>query len=85
VRKPAIRPVKRRPGSAGKALKGERNVDYDEEGVKRSKIYDRGLLPVGCRIKGPAVVEELACTTLVYPGQTLTVDKFGNLMVKTGA
>lgn len=85
VRKPAIKPVKRRPRSAGKALKGERNVDYDEEGVKRSKIYDRDLLPVGCRIKGPAIVEELACTTLVYPGQTLTVDKFGNLVVRTGA
>jgi N-methylhydantoinase A len=85
VRKPKIEPIKRSAGSAAKALKSERNVDYDEEGVKRSKIYDRDLLPVGCKVKGPAVVEELACTTLVYPGQTLTVGRFGNLVVDTGA
>jgi len=85
VRKPKVEPIKRRAGTAAKALKGERKVDYDEEGVKRSKIYDRHLLPVGCKVKGPAVVEELACTTLVYPGQNLTVDRFGNLVVKTGA
>jgi len=85
VRKPAIKPVARRAGSLGKALKAYRKVDYDEEGVKKSKIYERDLIPTGAKIKGPAVVEEPACTTLVYPGQTLTVDKFGNLVVRTGA
>jgi N-methylhydantoinase A len=45
-------------------------------------IYDRGLLPAGARLRGPAIVEEEASTTLVSPAQSLEVDEFGNLIIR---
>ena len=41
-----------------------------------------GLVP-GTRIDGPAVIEEPAASTVVFPGQRLRVDELGNLIVNT--
>ncbi len=39
----------------------------------------------GCRSRrrfdGPAIVEQLDCTTVVEPGQRVAVDPIGNLIV----
>jgi N-methylhydantoinase A len=35
----------------------------------------------GSVIKGPAVVEEMDSTTVIHPGYTATVDKFGNIFL----
>jgi N-methylhydantoinase A len=32
-------------------------------------------------ISGPALVEEYASTTVLHPGDVLTVDAFGNLVI----
>lgn len=45
-------------------------------------IYDRQRLGPGHALEGPAVVEQMDCTTLVLPGQTATVDNFLNLIIK---
>ena len=34
--------------------------------------------------KGPAIVEEFGSTTVVFPGQNLTVDPHGVLIIKAG-
>ena len=81
VKKPAV-PKVNRQGAAKKALKGERLVNFDELGFQRSAIYERDLLPVGKRIKGPAVVEEPASVTVVFPGQALSVDAYGFLHIE---
>jgi N-methylhydantoinase A len=47
--------------------------------------FARAALRAGNRIKGPAVVEEHASTTVLLPGDTLTVDEFGNLNIEIGA
>ena len=44
-------------------------------------IYDRDLLQAGNRLRGPAIVEEAAATTLVAPRQELRVDELGNLVI----
>ena len=44
--------------------------------------YAREELPVGARIDGPAIVREALSTTLVYPGQTATVGRFGELQIE---
>jgi N-methylhydantoinase A len=44
-------------------------------------VYDRGRLPAGFTIAGPAIVEEPSTTTVVHPGQRLTVDPTGNLVI----
>ena len=44
--------------------------------------FDRYKLGAGCRIDGPAVVEEMDSTTLVHPGYRAEVDPFGNLLIQ---
>ena len=48
-------------------------------------IYARHTLPAGARIDGPAVIEEFGSTTVVFPGQTLTVDPHGIMIVRKRA
>lgn len=47
-------------------------------------IFDRSKLLAGNIIAGPAIVEEPAHVTLIFPGDTLRVDRFGNLVVTIG-
>jgi N-methylhydantoinase A len=42
-------------------------------------IYDRDKLGAGHAVSGPALIQEYASTTVLAPGDTLTVDRFGNL------
>jgi len=63
------------------ANKGTRPVVFEGEGTVESRVFERGLLPTGETIEGPAVIEEPACTTIVYPLQRVTVDEFGNLVI----
>ncbi len=67
-------------GDPSRARIGERNVYFRNE-RKATRIYDRsGLLP-GDAIEGPAIVEQLDSTTVVWEGQTATVDNFLNLVI----
>lgn len=61
--------------------KGNRAVSFGEAGVLTTAIYERDHLPVGLQCAGPAIVEEPSSTTLVYPGQWLEVDAFGQLRI----
>ena len=45
-------------------------------------IYARLDLPVGARIKGPAILEQPDATIVVDPGLSARVDAFGNLIVE---
>ncbi|MEA2596604.1 MAG: N-methylhydantoinase [Thermomicrobiales bacterium] len=65
-------------------MKSQRTVDYDEWGHLVSAIYERGNLRPGVPIHGPAVIEEPAATTVVYPGMTARVDEIGNILIETG-
>jgi N-methylhydantoinase A len=49
---------------------------------RATPIYDRGALPAGFRLEGPAVVEEFGSTSVVFPGQRLEVDEHGILIVQ---
>ena len=65
-------------------MKSRRMVDYDEWGRLDSAIYERSNLRPGVPIHGPAVIEEPAATTVVYPGMTAQVDEIGNILIETG-
>ena len=71
-------------GNADGALKGTREVEFDELGRHESGIYERSRLGAGAELEGAAIVEEPAATTVVFPGQTLRVDLYGNLIIETG-
>ena len=48
-------------------------------------VFARLALPAGATIAGPAVLEQPDTTILVLPGQTASVDRFGNLLVEETA
>lgn len=58
-----------------------RDVYFHNEPVK-TNIYDRSRLNPGDVIEGPAVVEQLDSTTLIWPGQTSSVDMYNNLLLE---
>lgn len=64
------------------AIKPARKV-YLDGGFVDASIYERAGLLCGNTITGPAIVEEPFHTTVVMPGQTLEVDRFGNLIINT--
>jgi N-methylhydantoinase A len=45
-------------------------------------IFQRADLGPGLRLDGPLVVEEFGSTTVVFPGQALTVDPHGIMLVR---
>jgi N-methylhydantoinase A len=64
----------------GEAQRTSRRVWFDEGWVE-TPIYVRELLPIEARFEGPAIVEQLDCTTVIEPGNRVEVDAIGNLIV----
>jgi N-methylhydantoinase A len=50
------------------------------DGFRSTPIYRREALPPA--IEGPAIIEQLDCTTVLEPGNKLTIDKLGNLLIE---
>ena len=44
-------------------------------------VYRRSQLDIGSSIAGPAILEQLDCTTVIRPGQVARVDEWKNLIV----
>ncbi len=65
------------------AVGGKRQVFFDGRFRSTSIFWRTGLL-AGNRIRGPALIEEYASTTLLRPGDNLEVDEFGNLAISVG-
>jgi N-methylhydantoinase A len=77
---PAVKKGKEIPPDA---LKKKRQV-YLDGNLTATPIYERERLTGGNTITGPAIIEEPFHTTVVMPGQTLEVDRLGNLIISTG-
>jgi N-methylhydantoinase A len=67
-------------GKIEEALKGKREA-YFGNGEVITPVYDRTKLPVGGKIKGPAIIEQADTTTVIYPKQNCYVDNFGNIII----
>lgn len=63
--------------SNGRAV-GERLVDFDEHGVQPAKIFREDNFPIGEKIAGPAIIEKAGTTLVVFPGDTIHLDRYGN-------
>jgi N-methylhydantoinase A len=70
-------------GDLTPAIKSRREI-YMAGALRESMIYDRAKLLAGDVIAGPAIVEEPAHITVVFPDDSLTVDRFGNLVITIG-
>jgi N-methylhydantoinase A len=53
-------------------------------GWRDTPVYARDSLAAGTCIDGPALVEEYASTTVMLPGDRMTVDTHGNLVIEVG-
>lgn len=82
VQKPQLQKLETKGTDTAQALKETRNVYYETDGWIETKVYHRHLLSPDMVIQGPAVVEEPTATTVIYTGQTLTVDAYGNLVIE---
>jgi N-methylhydantoinase A len=65
------------------ARRGIRAVIFESAAVE-APVYDRTKLLQGNVINGPAIIEEVASTTVVEPGDTVTVNTFGHLIMQLG-
>jgi N-methylhydantoinase A len=66
---------------ASVAVKGSRDVDYALEGIHTATIYDGDKLKPGMQFTGPAVIEDSGTTTVIHPGNPVSVDGFGNIHI----
>jgi N-methylhydantoinase A len=71
-----------RPSTRADARRGDRQAYFGELGEVATPVYDRARLVPEQRLSGPAIVEDEWSTTVVYPGHTLTVDQYGNLLME---
>ena len=60
---------------------GERNIFFEPDQAAASNVYQRADLAGGHVIEGPAVIEQLDTTTLIYPGDRAMVDNVGNILI----
>jgi N-methylhydantoinase A len=78
---PVELPKFERTGTAVKdAWRGSRRACFDGAPFD-CPIYERERLDVGSSMSGPAVLEQLDCTTVIRPGQVARVDEWKNLIV----
>jgi len=65
------------------ALKERRPVYLDGRWHGECPVYDRERLGAGAVVRGPAIIEEFGSTTVVLPGWTASVDRWGNLRMES--
>jgi N-methylhydantoinase A len=68
---------------------GTRRVYFEAEGTGGGhwhdcRVWQREALLAGNEIAGPAIVEEVSATTVLYPGDRARIDEFGSLIVEVG-
>jgi N-methylhydantoinase A len=78
---PRIPAGDRTPSTA--ARRGTRSVIFEGSALQAA-VFDRAKLLEGNVINGPAIIEEVASTTIVAPGDTITVNAYGHLVMKLG-
>ena len=73
--------------SPDEALRYERDAWFRVGGSLEqvpARFYDRTALKAGNRLEGPAIVNQYDSTTVIPPGLTAHVDRFGNIVIGTG-
>ena len=50
-----------------------------------TRYYDRSALKAGNRVEGPAIINQLDSTTVVPPGFTAEIEKFGSIVITLDA
>ncbi len=80
---PAVLAASERAATLKEAQVGERRVWF-ADGWHQTPVYARDRLPMDAAFDGPAILEQLDCTTVVEPGDRVRIDGLGNLLVGVG-
>jgi N-methylhydantoinase A len=72
------------PAPPPAARRGTRSVIFEGSGALEAAVFDRTKLLQGNVIPGPAIIEEVASTTVVEPGDSVTVSAYGHLVMQLG-
>src|SRR5690606_34727521 len=78
---PKLQEIAPQTGDVEEARISTRPVCFNEVGWLDTPVYDRSKLGSGAQFSGPVVIEEKTSSTVVYPGQNVLVDKYGNLII----
>jgi N-methylhydantoinase A len=70
---------------ADRGERGRRRVIFESSPVVDCPIYLRTGFRAGDRLEGPAVIEEVGATILLYPGDRMQVNEFGHLVIEVTA
>ena len=60
----------------------EREVWFGPDAALSTPVFERAALAPGQRFTGPAVIEQLDATTLVFPGDRASIDAAGNILIE---
>ena len=85
MRKPPQDKIKRGSASPPRAAATGKRKAFFGKGFVATPTFARAALLAGNRIKGPALIEEHASTTVLWPGDRLSVDLYGNLVITIGS
>ena len=80
VPKPKVAEAPAQGASCDGAIKARRRAYFD--GWHDTPVYDRQRLHSGNQLSGPAIIEQMDSTTVVHPGQTAQIDRFGNIIIE---
>jgi N-methylhydantoinase A len=73
------------------ARRGQREIYFEALNQHRgggwatAEVYARDALLAGNQVVGPAAIEEVSATTVLYPGDRATVHVSGSLLVTIGS
>ena len=81
LRQPAARPAEPRKSGRAEAA-SRRAVWFLADAAQDTPVYGRARLTPGDTITGPAVIEQMDATTLLFPGDRASVDPYLNLVVE---
>ena len=78
LEKPALAKLSKRP--RGKPV-ASRKVAFTKDARLDAPVYWRPDLAPGQKLTGPAIIEQMDCSTPIFPRDRLQVDDWGNLVV----
>ncbi|HED04287.1 MAG TPA: hydantoinase/oxoprolinase family protein, partial [Candidatus Fraserbacteria bacterium] len=73
---------RRAPGRKAPEMLGKRPVYFAGTGWEDCPFYGREGLAAPARLEGPAILEGVESTVVIYPGQSAQVDAYGQLIVE---
>jgi N-methylhydantoinase A len=85
LKKPDVKAEPLSKSNAAAALKGERDVYFEEsEKFVQTRVYDFNKMTPGTELGGPAIIETPVTTVVVNPADRATMDEYRNIRIYLG-